>query len=197
MTAETEILRCGWTGLTKLMQRYHDTEWGVPVHDDQKHFEFLMLEGAQAGLSWEIVLRKRAAYRAAFAGFEADRVARFDERDVERLLGDAGIIRNHLKIRGAITNARQFLEIQRELGSFDRYIWEFVGGVPVQSQRSSLAELPATSPESDALSQDLKRRGFKFVGSTICYAHMQAAGLVNDHTIDCFRHAEVRALSLS
>ena len=173
------------------MQRYHDTEWGVPVREDRKHFEFLVLEGAQAGLSWRTILHRREGYRRAYAGFDVDKVAAFGTRDVARLLADPGIIRNRLKVEWSIKNAGRFLEIQREFGSFNDYIWRFVGGRPKQNRWRTLAQLPATSPESDALSRDLKQRGFSFVGSTIMYAHMQAAGLVNDHLVRCFRHREL------
>lgn len=176
-------------------ERYHDEEWGVPVRDDRKHFEFLVLEGAQAGLSWSTVLHKRPAFRKAFAGFEPAKVARFNRRSVERLLGDAGIIRNRLKIEAAIGNARRFLEVQEEFGSFDGYIWRFVDGEPKLNRRRRQQDVPATSPESDALSKDLKMRGFRFVGSTIIYAHMQAIGLVNDHLVDCFRYEDCRRLA--
>jgi DNA-3-methyladenine glycosylase I len=167
---------------------------GVPVRDDARHFEFLILESAQAGLSWSTVLRKRDGYRRAFADFDAERVARFNRRSVERLLGDAGIIRNRLKITAAINNAKRFLHIQQEFGSFDSYVWQFVGGSPIVNRFESQSDVPATSPESDALSKDLKQRGFGFVGSTIVYAHMQATGLVNDHIVDCYRHAECARL---
>jgi len=180
--------RCAWPANDPQMRHYHDQEWGVPVHDDRKHFEFLILEGAQAGLSWRTVLHKRAAYRAAFAGFNPRRVARFDARKVKMLLNNAGIIRNRLKIESAITNARAFLAIQEEFGSFDRYVWQFVGGRPIVNRWKTLRELPARTPESDTLSVDLKKRGFRFVGSTIIYAHMQATGLVNDHVVHCYRH---------
>jgi len=176
------------------MVAYHDNEWGVPVHDDQKQFEFLTLESAQAGLSWLVVLRKREAYRRAFANFDPTIVARFTARRIERLLADPGIIRNRLKIVAAITNARRFLDVQDEFGSFDKYIWGFVGGRPMQNRRADIKALPATSKESDALSKDLKQRGFKFVGSTIVYAHMQAVGMVNDHLVTCFRHKAVARL---
>jgi DNA-3-methyladenine glycosylase I len=191
------LRRCPWAGDDPAMIAYHDDEWGVPVHDDRTFFEFLILEGAQAGLSWSTILRKRAGYRAAFAGFNAARVAKFGPSDVERLMGDAGIVRNRLKIAATITNAQQVLEVAREHGSFDRYIWAFVA--PDNSPRAgvgargghrrprSMKDVPATSPESDALSADLKRRGFRFVGSTIMYAFMQATGLVDDHIADCFR----------
>ncbi len=173
------------------MVRYHDEEWGVPVHDDTKHFEFMMLESAQAGLSWSTVLNKRAGYRRAFAQFDVQRVARFNSRSVERLIKDAGIIRNRLKIESAISNARRFIEVQDEFGSFDDYIWQFVDGRQKLNRRKAHGDLPATSKESDALSRDLKARGFRFVGSTIVYAHMQAAGLINDHLVSCFRYKEV------
>jgi len=180
--------RCGWCGADPLYVRYHDTEWGVPVHDDRRHFEFLILEGAQAGLSWITILRKRENYRKAFANFDPARVARFGARDVRRLLNDAGIVRNRLKIAAAIANARAFLAVQKEFGSFDRYVWRFVGGRPKLNRRRSLKQIPARTKESDALSRDLKARGFRFVGSTIVYAHMQAVGMVNDHLVSCFRH---------
>ncbi len=181
--------RCGWAPLTKpLYLAYHDEEWGVPVHDDRRLFEMLILEGAQAGLSWETILNKRAAYRKAFDRFDPRKVARYDWRKVVRLLADAGIVRNRLKIGAAITNARGFLEVQREFGSFDAYLWRFVGGRPKQNAWRTLREIPPRTTESDALARDLERRGFKFVGSTICYAFMQAIGMVNDHTIECFRY---------
>ena len=182
---------CEWPSDDPLMIEYHDREWGVPVHDDRKQFEFLILEGAQAGLSWRTVLRKREAYRAAFAAFDPEKVARFGARDVRRLLGDAGIIRNRLKIAAAIKNAGAFLAVQEEFGSFDAYIWRFVGGKPKVNRWRSLRELPAKTRESDALSKDLKQRGFSFVGSTIMYAHMQATGLVNDHIVRCWRWKEL------
>ena len=187
--------RCGWCGDDPLYVAYHDIEWGVPVHDDRRLFEFLILEGAQAGLSWITILRKREAYRRAFAGFDAAKVARFGPRDIERLLADAGIVRNRLKIAAAINNAQRFLVVQEAFGSFDAYIWRFVDGRPLQNRRQSMKDIPATTRESDALSKDLKARGFKFVGSTICYAHMQATGMVNDHVADCFRHGEVGNLA--
>ncbi len=183
--------RCPWgEGVSDAYLRYHDEEWGVPVRDDIRHFEFLILEGAQAGLSWSTVLHKRPAYREAFAGFDPRKVARFNERSVARLLDNPGIIRNRLKIEAAINNARNFLEVQQEFGSFDAYIWRFVDGQPIVNRWRRQQDVPATSPESDALSKDLKSRGFKFVGSTIIYAHMQAIGLVNDHLVNCFRYAE-------
>jgi DNA-3-methyladenine glycosylase I len=183
--------RCAWAR-TPLGIAYHDTEWGMPVHDDVVLFEFLILEGAQAGLSWETILRKRDAYRAAFAGFDPVRVARFSSSRIARLLANPGIVRNRLKIASAVGNAKAFLRVQREFGSFDAYVWSFVGGAPRVNHWRALSEIPARTPESDALSRDLLRRDFKFVGSTICYAFMQAVGLVNDHTIDCFRHAAVQ-----
>lgn len=187
-------MRCPWVDLTKPdYVDYHDREWGVPVHDDRLHFEFLLLEGAQAGLSWYTVLRKRSAYRAAFADFDPERVARFGEAEVAALLANPGIIRNRQKVQAAVTNARAFLDLQQEFGSFETYVWRFVDGRPIVNQVRELADYAATSPESDALSKDLKRRGFKFVGSTIVYAHMQATGLVNDHSTDCFRRAEILA----
>jgi DNA-3-methyladenine glycosylase I len=185
------IQRCGWCGSDPLYVAYHDTEWGVPVHDDRLLFEFLILEGAQAGLSWITILRKREAYRKAFAGFDADKVARFGPRQVARLLADAGIVRNRLKVEAAIGNARRFLAVQEAFGSFDEYVWRFVDGRPIVNRWKTLKQVPASTPQSDALSRDLKARGFKFVGSTICYAHMQATGMVNDHLAGCFRHAEV------
>ncbi len=184
-------LRCGWCGTDPLYVAYHDTEWGVPVHDDRLLFEFLILEGAQAGLSWITILKKREAYRRAFAGFDAEKVARFGPRQVARLLADAGIVRNRLKIEAAINNAQRFLAVQEEFGSFDEYVWRFVDGRPIVNRWKTLKQVPASTPASDALSKDLKTRGFKFVGSTICYAHMQATGMVNDHLAGCFRHAEV------
>ena len=184
--------RCGWVGEDSLMIEYHDREWGVPVHDDRRHFEFLVLDGAQAGLSWRTILHKRARYREVFDGFDPAKVARYGERKIESLLADAGIVRNRMKVESAIRNARVFLEIQEEVGSFDDYVWGFVGGETIQNRRRELAEIPASTPESDALSKDLKRRGMNFVGSTICYAYMQAAGMVNDHVTRCFRHRELR-----
>jgi DNA-3-methyladenine glycosylase I len=188
---ETRLVRCPWSDVhDENYRRYHDTEWGVPVHDDRRHFEFLVLEGAQAGLSWSTILRKRGGYRRAFAGFDPVRVARFNSRSVGRLLADSGIVRNRLKIEAAITNARRFLDIQREFGSFDAFVWRFVGSRPIVNAWVRQSEVPATSAESDALSADLKSRGFKFVGTTIIYAHMQATGLINDHIVGCFRHSK-------
>ena len=184
------IHRCSWPR-TELDIAYHDREWGVPEHEDRALFELLTLEGAQAGLSWSTILKKRDAYRAAFANFDAAQVARFTPACVEELMGNAGIVRNRLKIESTITNASAFLRVADEEGSFDRYVWRFVGGAPLQPHRRGHGEIPPTTPESDAMSKDLKQRGFRFVGSTICYAFMQAAGMVNDHTIDCFRHPEL------
>lgn len=190
--------RCAWAeGGNELYIQYHDREWGVPVHDDLKQFEFLILEGAQAGLSWSTVLNKREGYRKAFSNFDPVKVARFSEKKIETLIQNPSIIRNRLKIASAVNNARAFLAIQKEFGSFDTYIWAFVGGKPRQNRWKAMAEVPVTSPESDALSKDLKQRGFKFVGSTILYAHLQAAGLVNDHLVSCFRYRECAALARS
>ncbi len=187
-----ERIRCSWA-TNELSIRYHDEEWGVPVHDDRTLFEFLILEGAQAGLSWNTILNKRENYRRAFDGFDPKKVARYDQRKITKLLGDAGIVRNKLKIAAAVQNAKAFLKVQEEFGSFDRYIWQFVGGKPKVNQWESLRKVPARTPESDAMSKDLLRRGFKFVGSTICYAFMQAVGMVNDHAIDCFRYKVQRS----
>lgn len=187
-----KLQRCSWLDLSKPdYTRYHDLEWGVPVYDDQTQFEFLLLESAQAGLSWYTVLRKRENYRQAFAGFNPEMVAAFGENEIAQLLQNPGLIRNRLKIRAAVNNARQFLKIQEEFGSFCAYIWRFVDGQPIINAPQSASEIPATSKESDALSKDLVQRGFKFVGSTIVYAHMQATGLVNDHTVDCFRYPQL------
>ena len=187
-----KLTRCDWAkNQSEAYIKYHDEEWGVPVHDDRKHFEFLILEGAQAGLSWATILKRRDGYRQAFAEFDPKIVATFDEVKIMELLQFEGIIRNKLKVRSAVTNAQHFLEVKQEFGSFDTYIWQFVDGKPIVNHWKTMNEVPATSPESDALSKDLKKRGFKFVGSTIMYAHMQACGLVNDHTIDCFRFGEV------
>ena len=186
--------RCEWvTGADPLMIEYHDREWGVPVHDDRKHFEFLVLEGAQAGLSWSTILKRRSGYRRAFSDFDPNEVARFSEKRVEELTQDPAIIRNRQKIASTVNNARRFLDIQREFGSFDAYCWQFVGGLTIVNHRKGMGDIPATSPQSDAFSKDLKRRGFSFVGSTIIYAHMQAVGMVNDHLVDCFRYSEVGA----
>ena len=184
--------RCRWAGSDPLMIKYHDTEWGNPVHNDRKLFEFLILEGAQAGLSWSTVLKKRRNYRKAFSNFDYQKIARYTQRDVKRLMNDAGIIRNRLKIDAAIINARQVINIRKEFGSFDAYIWQFVGHKPIHNAFKTLKELPASTNISDRMSKDLKKRGFKFVGSTICYAFMQAVGMVNDHTTDCFRYREIK-----
>ena len=184
--------RCAWVGTDPLYVAYHDREWGVPVHDDRVLFEFLVLEGAQAGLSWLTILRKRENYRRAFDGFDPERVAAYGEAEVKKLLADPGIVRHELKIRGAVRNAKAFLAAQKEFGSFDRFMWPFVGGRPKRNAWRSVKEIPARTPESDALSRALKRRGFTFVGATICYAHMQAVGMVNDHTVDCFRYEQLR-----
>jgi DNA-3-methyladenine glycosylase I len=185
------IPRCEWASGNALMERYHDEEWGVPQHDERRLFEFLILEGAQAGLSWNTILKKRENYRAAFDGFDAAAVARYGEAQVQRLLADAGIVRNRLKIEGAIANAKAFLEIQQERGGFDGYVWQFVGGRAKKNRWRRMDEVPARTAESDAMSKELKRRGFKFVGSTICYAFMQAVGMVNDHLVSCFRYDQV------
>jgi DNA-3-methyladenine glycosylase I len=186
--------RCAWPGQDPLMVEYHDREWGVPTHDDRKHFEFLVLEAAQAGLSWSIVLRKREGYRRAFSDFDPEKVARFNAKRIDKLLLDASIIRNRLKIEAAVKNARAFLAVQDEFGSFDAYGWQFVGGKPRVNRRRTHRQIPATSPESDAFSKDLKRRGFSFVGSTVIYAHMQAVGMVNDHLVGCYRYREICTL---
>jgi DNA-3-methyladenine glycosylase I len=187
------VTRCGWAGRDPLMVAYHDTEWGVPVHDDRLLFEFLILEGAQAGLSWQTILNKRAAYRKAFAAFDPTRVAGFGEREVRGLLAHPGIVRNRLKIASAITNAQRVLQTRAEFGSFDAYIWRFVDGRPIRNRFRSLSDLPAESNESRAMSRDLQARGFRFVGPTICYAFMQATGMVNDHVTGCFRYRQVTA----
>lgn len=184
--------RCAWAGDSALYQAYHDQEWGVPLHDERALFEFMILEGAQAGLSWITILKKREAYRAAFDNFDATRVARYDADKIESLLQNAGIVRNRLKVQAAVMNAQKFLAVQDEFGSFDAFIWRFVEGMPRQNHWRSLAEIPASTATSDAMSKELKRRGFKFVGSTICYAFMQATGMVNDHIQDCFRYAELK-----
>ena len=187
-----EKRRCGWSEQTfDGYEKYHDEEWGVPVHDDRKHFEFLILEGAQAGLSWATILKRREGYRKAFADFDPEAVAQYSQEKIEELLQDTGIIRNRLKVQAAVTNARCFKEVQKEFGSFDKYIWGFVDNKTIVNQWKSIRDIPATSKESDALSKDMKKRGFKFAGSTIMYAHMQACGLVNDHEISCFRYKEL------
>ena len=184
--------RCGWPGKDPLYCAYHDKEWGVPLHDDRSLFEFLVLEGAQAGLSWITILRKRENYRKAFDNFDVARVARYGKDKIESLLRDSGIVRNRLKVETTVNNARRLLEVQDEFGSFDAFIWRFVDGVPRQNMWQSQSDIPASTSESEAMSRELKRRGFKFVGATICYAHMQATGMVNDHTTDCFRHKELQ-----
>jgi DNA-3-methyladenine glycosylase I len=183
--------RCQWASDDPIYQNYHDTEWGLPVFDDQKLFEMLMLEGAQAGLSWITILKRRENYRKAFDNFHAEKIIKYDEKKITELLNNEGIIRNKLKIHAVVTNAHIFLDIQKEFGSFSVYIWNFVGGTPLQNKWKTFAEVPVTTPESDAMSKDLKKRGIKFVGSTICYAFMQAIGMVNDHTTDCFCHKEI------
>ena len=187
---KTELVRCAWA-VGEQSIRYHDEEWGVPVHDDRVLFEFLVLEGAQAGLSWSTILNKRENYRRAFDGFDAKRIAAYDRKKIKALLQNPGIVRNRLKINSTVENAKAFLRVREELGSFDRYIWQFVGGKPLVNNRKSLKQVPARTVESDAMSKDLKRRGFKFVGSTICYAFMQAVGMVNDHVVTCFRYSRL------
>jgi len=187
--------RCAWVGDDPLYVGYHDEEWGVPIHDDRLLFEFLVLEGAQAGLSWLTILRKREGYRRAFAGFAPEAVAALDDDDIARLIADPGIVRNRLKVRSAVTNARAFLKVQEEFGNFADYIWGFVDGRPIQNSWKTIDEIPVVTPEAERLSKDLKRRGFRFVGPTICYAHMQATGMVNDHTVDCFRWSELRDMT--
>ena len=191
-----KIKRCAWAGESSLEYiRYHDEEWGVPVWDDRTQFEFLILEGAQAGLSWSTILNKREGYRKNFADFDPEKVARFTEKRIDKILQDPGIVRNKLKVRSAVTNAKTFLKVQEEFDGFCNYIWDFVGGKPIQNRFRKMSDMPATSLESDALSKDLKKRGFKFVGSTIVYAHMQATGMVNDHETSCFRYKPCTALA--
>jgi len=187
--------RCPWCGESKIYVEYHDQEWGVPVHEDQALFEKLILDGAQAGLSWLTILKKRDGYRNAFDGFDAEKIAAYSQSDISRLLADPGIVRNRLKIESAVKNARGYLEIRDEFGSFDSFIWRYVDYKPLQNSRNSLSELQASSSESDMMSKDLKKRGFNFVGSTICYAFMQAVGMVNDHLVSCFRYEEIRRMS--
>ena len=184
--------RCEWANKNDIEQSYHDNEWGVAIHDDRSLFEFLVLEGAQAGLSWSTILRKREGYRKAFDNFDAWKISQYSETDVSRLLADPEIIRNRLKIKGAITNARAFLQVREQFGSFDRYIWQFVNGRPIQNSWRKTTEIPSSSPESEAMSKDLQKRGFKFVGTTICYAFMQAVGMVNDHVVSCFRYRQLK-----
>lgn len=193
-TITKPLNRCAWTRDNPLMNTYHDTEWGVPCRDDQKLFEYIVLDTFQAGLSWQIILNKREGLRQAFANFNAQKIAKFDEKKIQALLLDTGIIRNNLKIRGTISNAQAYLETQKEFGSFWQYIWRFVDGKTIIHKHKQISELGSTSPESDAMAKDLKKRGFKFCGSTVCYAFMQAAGLVNDHTMDCFRYRECQKL---
>ena len=191
-----KVKRCAWSeGVSLAYTEYHDTEWGVPVRDDRTHFEFLILEGAQAGLSWSTILNKRAGYRRAFADFDPAEVARFTERRIEKILHDPGVVRNRLKVHSTVSNARAFLAVQEEFNGFSDYIWSFVGGEPIRNNLLQDGDVPATSAESDAMSKDMKKRGFRFVGSTILYAHMQATGLVNDHVAACFRHKECTALA--
>ncbi|HEX9729165.1 MAG TPA: DNA-3-methyladenine glycosylase I [Gemmatimonadales bacterium] len=192
--AATVTTRCGWSEVNDLMRAYHDTEWGVPVHDDRRLFEFLVLDAFQAGLSWAIILNKRERFRRAFDGFDAARIARYSSRRIERLMVDPGIVRNRLKVTSTIGNARAFLDVQAEHGTFDTFIWQFVGGQPKQHAWRSMKRIPVTTKQSDAMSKALKARGFRFVGSTICYAFMQAAGMVNDHLTTCFRHEVIRGL---
>lgn len=188
-----KCVRCDWAAKgNELYEKYHDTEWGIPVHDDRKHYEFLILEGAQAGLSWLTILKRREGYRKAFAEFDPVKVARYNKKKIESLLENSEIIRNRLKIESAVNNAQKFLDVQEEFGTFDRYIWQFVNGKTIQNCWKSIKEIPPSTPESDTLSKDLKKRGFTFVGSTIIYAHMQAIGLVNDHIVDCFRYAQLK-----
>jgi DNA-3-methyladenine glycosylase I len=186
-----ELIRCGWCLSDPVYIKYHDQEWGVPVRNDKKHFEFLILEGAQAGLSWLTILKRREGYRKAFANFEVEKVARFSNKKIEQLILNPAIIRNRLKIKAAVNNAKLFIEIQEEFGSFNKYIWRFVDGKPIKNKWKNLKQIAPTTKESDALSKDLKKRGFNFVGSTIMYAHMQAVGLINDHLVDCHRYTEV------
>lgn len=190
ISSNKNLTRCEWTGSDPLMVEYHDSEWGVPLHDDQKLFEFLILEGMQAGLSWMTILRKRENFREAFAGFDPRKVAQFDKQKIEELMTNSGIIRNRQKIEAAVRNAKSFLSVQQEFGSFDAYIWQFVDGKPQVNSWENISEIPAQTERSEAMSKDLKKRGFNFVGPTICYAHMQATGMVNDHTMDCFRYLE-------
>jgi DNA-3-methyladenine glycosylase I len=184
--------RCEWADRSDLEQSYHDNEWGVPIHDDRSLFEFLILEGAQAGLSWSTILKKREGYRKAFNNFDARKISKYSETDISRLLHNSEIIRNRLKISATITNARAFLQLQKEFESFDNYIWQFVNGKPIRNSWKKITDIPSSTPESDAMSKDLKRRGFKFVGTTICYAFMQAVGMVNDHVVGCFRYRELK-----
>lgn len=189
------LTRCDWATNNELMTHYHDTEWGLPIHSDHQHFEFLILEAAQAGLSWLTVLKRREGYRKAFSNFDPKKVAKYDKKKINKLLKDPGIIRNRLKVESAVHNAKLFIEVQKEFGSFDNYCWQFVGGKPLINKRKSMKDLPAVSPQSDAFSKDLKKRGFRFVGSTVIYAHMQAVGMINDHLTTCFRYKECKKKS--
>jgi len=190
--AAKELIRCTWPGEDALMQQYHDEEWGVPLHDDRKLFEFMVLDAFQAGLSWKTILHKRENFRKAFSNFDAVKIARYTDKKIEDLLQDTGIIRNRLKVVATVNNAKRFLEVQKEFGSFDKYIWQFTGGKTIKNSWSGNAQVPARTAESDAMSKDLLKRGFKFVGSTICYAFMQAAGMVNDHAVTCYRHKQIK-----
>ena len=194
MPPDKEPKRCAWLGDDTLMIEYHDKEWGVPLHDDRKLFEFILLDAMQAGLSWRTVLRKRENFRKAFDGFDPEKIAKYNDKKIKKLLSDEGIIRNRLKVHAAVTNAKLFLEVKKEFGSFDKYIWQFVGGKPKKNKWKTLKEIPASTQESDDMSKALKKKGFKFVGSTICYAFMQAAGMVNDHVVHCFRYKEISKL---
>ena len=189
------VNRCTWANVSPLYQEYHDKEWGVPVHDDRLLFEFIILEGAQAGLSWSTILKKRKGYRYAFDNFSAEKIAAYSDRKIAELLANPGIVRNRLKVTSTVTNASAFLDIQEQFGSFDAYIWQFVSGATIQNNWAKLADAPTSTPESDTMSKDLKQRGFRFVGTTICYAFMQAVGMVNDHTTDCFRHATIKTMN--
>lgn len=191
MMSSKKIIRCEWCGDDPLYQKYHDKEWGVPVHSDKKLFEFLILEGAQAGLSWITILKKREAYREAFDRFDFEKIAKYKENRIQKLLNNEGIVRNKLKIRSTVTNAQAFIQVRKEFGTFNKYIWSYVNGKPIINKFKTLKDIPAKTDISDAMSKDLKKRGFKFVGSTICYAFMQATGMVNDHIIDCFRYKEL------
>ena len=188
---DKEIIRCGWCKGSELMMAYHDEEWGTPLHDDNRHFEFIILDGFQAGLSWSTIINKRENFRKAFDNFDPQKVARYTEKKIEKLLNDSGIIRNKLKIYSSVSNAKAFLKVQEEFGTFDKYIWQFTGGKTIKNKFESLSQVPAKTKESDAMSKDLLARGFKFVGSTICYAYMQAAGMVNDHLVTCHRYKKV------
>jgi DNA-3-methyladenine glycosylase I len=188
---DKEIIRCGWCKGSELMMAYHDNEWGTPLHDDNRHFEFIILDGFQAGLSWSTIINKRENFRKAFDNFDPKKVARYTEKKIEKLLNDSGIIRNKLKIYSSVSNAKAFLKVQEEFGTFDKYIWQFTGGKTIKNKFESMSQIPAKTKESDAMSKDLLSRGFKFVGSTICYAYMQAAGMVNDHLVTCHRYKKV------